>query len=431
MARWLEILFRYDFEIIHRPGKNHQNADTLSRHPCDCEKCQKLNSKISEDCLYIQQINLEIADPINWSKFQNEDKLLKVIIDFKKKNLVPDGQSISHLNSISKVYLLYWDSLELKNDILYKKWESPNLSKIVWQIIVPKSKINDILHEAHNSSSGGHFGINKTLDKIRQRFYWATCKQDVELWCKNCKVCFSKKGPHRKTKAEYQIYNVGSPFERIAIDILGPITKSSSGNRFILVVTDYFTRWPEAIPLPNHRTSTIVEALVCHIICRHALPLEIHSDQAYRSSKHETTEFSPAMLMMGRELRIPLDLLRGSPTDLESLGESETLSDFVSQLKEKMNSIHNITRNKFKTKSNKAKSSFDLKMNMLTFKEKELVWLYFPHRVKGKSPKLQCDWEGPYETENRLNNVVYRIRKILNEKYKIVHVNRLAPYCDQ
>jgi len=59
----------------------------------------------------------------------------------------------------------------------------------------------------HDFPSEGHFGVNKTLEKIRKRFFWANCKKDVEEWCKTCKICISKKGPLGKGKSPLQIYN--------------------------------------------------------------------------------------------------------------------------------------------------------------------------------------------------------------------------------
>lgn len=110
----------------------------------------------------------------------------------------------------------------------------------IFQTIVPQKMIQRVLEEAHDSSSGGHFSVNKTLEKIRKRFYWATCKQDVEHWCESCKICVAKKGPSDKGKS-LQIYNVGVPFERMQMDVLGPLP-ISSGNRYLLVIVDCFTK---------------------------------------------------------------------------------------------------------------------------------------------------------------------------------------------
>lgn len=91
-----------------------------------------------------------------------------------------------------------------------RRLESLNLHSVVFQTIVPREMIPQILGETHDSPSGGHFGVNKTLGKIRQRFYWA-CKGNVVQWCKTCKICVARKGPSDKGKSPFQIYNVGSP----------------------------------------------------------------------------------------------------------------------------------------------------------------------------------------------------------------------------
>ena len=102
----------------------------------------------------------------------------------------------------------------------------------------PTEPVRDKKRGASSSPSGGHFGVNKTLQKIRQRFYWASCKKDVENWCRSCSVCISKKGPSDKGHNQMRIYNVGLPFERVQVDIFGPFPISSLGNRYLLVVTD-------------------------------------------------------------------------------------------------------------------------------------------------------------------------------------------------
>jgi len=145
--------------------------------------------------------------------------------------------------------------------------------------LVPKEKVKLILKEAHDSFSGGHFGVNKTLDRIRKRFYWATCKQDVEDWCRTCTICVAKKGPTEKGKSELQIYNAGMPFERLQMDILGPFPVSTLGNKYLLVVTDCFTKWVEAFPISNFKTNTVARVLVDQVVSRFGVPTEIHTDQ--------------------------------------------------------------------------------------------------------------------------------------------------------
>ncbi|GFV14563.1 retrovirus-related Pol polyprotein from transposon 412 [Trichonephila clavipes] len=119
----------------------------------------------------------------------------------------------------------------------------------------------------------------KTLQKVRECFYWNNVRSDVEKCCRICDPSAARKGLKKRTRGRLQLYNVGAPFERIAFDILGPLPRSSNDNNNILVVMDYFTKWPEAYPIPDQEASTVAEVLVQHWISRFGVPLQLHSDQ--------------------------------------------------------------------------------------------------------------------------------------------------------
>jgi len=74
-------------------------------------------------------------------------------------------------------------------------------------------------------------------------------------------------------------YNVGAPFERIAVDIAGPFPGSDRGNRYLLVTMDYFTKWPDVYAIPNQEASTEADVLVSNFFCCFGVPMELHSDQ--------------------------------------------------------------------------------------------------------------------------------------------------------
>ncbi|GBM61236.1 hypothetical protein AVEN_145414-1 [Araneus ventricosus] len=73
--------------------------------------------------------------------------------------------------------------------------------------------------------------------------------------------------------------NVGAPFERMALDILGPFPVTTKDNWYVLVLIDYFTKWPEAIPIPDQEASTVAEELVRTWISRYGVPMMLHSNQ--------------------------------------------------------------------------------------------------------------------------------------------------------
>src|SRR5215469_6719197 len=88
--------------------------------------------------------------------------------------------------------------------------------------------------------------------------------------------------------------------------------------------------------------------------------------------------------------------------------------------------VHHGVLNKIKLSSDRTKARYDLRPNSAGFKDGDQVWLYNPQRRRGRSPKLQAHWEGPYRVIKRINDVVYRIQK--SSKAKIVHLDRLMKY---
>jgi len=148
---------------------------------------------------------------------------------------------------------------------------------------------------------------------------------------------------------------------------------------------------------------------------------------AYRSARHESTKISPAEMCFGRELKLPIDLLRGSfPQKLES-----EENNYVSRLRKKLNEVHEEVRRQLDLRSQRVKVLYDRKARRLLFETGQKVWLFNPRRIKGKAPKLQSNWEGPYEVVRRLNDIVYSIHKSNRHKNKIVHLDRLAPFYER
>lgn len=123
-----------------------------------------------------------------------------------------------------------------------------------------------------------HFGVKKTLARIRERFFWPACRQSVEEWYRNCEQCQVSKGPGKKHKGPMKQFNVGAPLERVALDILGPLPTSKRGNKYILIVGDYFTKWMEAYPLGDQKAETVADVFVREFVSRFGVPLQLHTD---------------------------------------------------------------------------------------------------------------------------------------------------------
>ena len=96
-----------------------------------------------------------------------------------------------------------------------------------------------------NGAGGGHLGVTKTLKSLKQHFYWIGYQQAAANLIANRTQCIAAEGEVRKSRGQLQQYKPGAPFKRIARDVAGPFPVSNTGNRYILVVMDYFSKWPE------------------------------------------------------------------------------------------------------------------------------------------------------------------------------------------
>ena len=104
------------------------------------------------------------------------------------------------------------------------------------------------------------------------------------------------------------------------------------------------------------------------------------------------------------------------------------IEDYVSELQEKLEEIHQFARVRMRVASDRMKRRYDIGTSRAVFDVGDAVWLYNPKRRKGVSPKLSCDWEGPYLVLKRVNELLYRVRKSANAKPRVVHRNRLWRY---
>ena len=168
-------------------------------------------------------------------------------------------------DEISQVPICYY----IKNGILMRKWRPYDVPAddewaVYHQIVVPKSYRHEILSIAHESPMSGHLGINKTYHKIINHFYWPGLKSDVSKYCKTCHTC-QMVGKPNQTIPKAQLHPIPAfdePFSRILIDCVGPLPRTKSGNEYLLTIMCTSTRFPEAIPLRNIKTKSIVKALI-------------------------------------------------------------------------------------------------------------------------------------------------------------------------
>ncbi|GFY05467.1 hypothetical protein TNCV_218491 [Trichonephila clavipes] len=213
------------------------------------QRLQEIEKKFRVKDPIVRQVtapSISALDP--WSdesvrKDQLADPEIKPITEFKvSSDEKPSWQDIATFHPTTKRYWAPWDSLHLRNGVLYRKWESDDGKTFRWQLILQKTRVSIALKDLHGSPTGGHFGVMKTLQTVRERFYWNNVRSDVEKYFRTCDPCAALKDPRKCTRGRLQLHNVGALFERIAFGILCPLPRSSDGNNIILVVMDYFTK---------------------------------------------------------------------------------------------------------------------------------------------------------------------------------------------
>ena len=99
------------------------------------------------------------------------------------------------------------------------------------------------MNELHAGALEGHLGVDKTVSKIRERFYWPGMYHAVNQWIRTCPSCATRKSGPQRNHGPLKTIKVGYPLQVVAVDILGPLLESPAGNSYILVVGDYFTKW--------------------------------------------------------------------------------------------------------------------------------------------------------------------------------------------
>ena len=168
-----------------------------------------------------------------------------------------------------------------RDGVIYRRWTPPGQdaeARAVEQLVLPRRCREMVLMMAHSVTMSGHLGKNKMAERLRRCFYWPTLFKDVAEYCRaceECQKCSSRRGPKAPL---VPLPVMEEPFQRIAIDIVGPLPRSRLGNKYILMVCDYATRYPKAFTLKSVDAENVAEALVT-MFARVGVPKEILTDQ--------------------------------------------------------------------------------------------------------------------------------------------------------
>ena len=283
---------------------------------------------------------------------------------------------------------------------------------------------------------------------------------------------------------------IDTPFQRVAVDIIGPITpRSKQGNRYILTLVDFATRYPEAKALPSIDTETVAEALL-EIYSRVGFPVEMLSDMgtqftsevmkevsrlisvkqlvttpyhpmcnglcermngtlktilkrlcaeraedwdrylpatlfAYREVPQESIGFSPFEMVYGYPVRGPMDVLKTLWTKEIEDPNIETSYTYVTQLKDRLEETCKIAQEELAKASRRYKKIYDRKAKDRRLVPGQKALLLLPTEHN----KLLMQWRGPFQVLEKVNKHDYRID--VNGKQRLFHINMLKPYIER
>jgi hypothetical protein len=262
LYRIQEAMLNFDFDIIYKKG-SEMPADFLSRNT--------INS---------------LQESLDIRLLQRQDTLTLGIIDFLERGTLPED------HMLRKEVQHYAISCFLENDVLWRRIHRHNYPPKV-AIFAPRSMVSLIIPQFHGTWDSGHDGSLKVKEKILDHFYWPNMDTDITNYIKQCHKCqLRKKGPLSPKTDLMPLPQLTEPNMRVHMDLFGPLKTSEQGKKYILCMTDAFTKYVELVALPNKETITVMTAFFYKWICRYGVPGEIISDQG----KEFVSNFSKELL---------------------------------------------------------------------------------------------------------------------------------------
>ena len=525
LARWWLYLSEFDWEVHYRKGKANGNADALSRlfPPKFNDKMKEvfpaLGDPRSQDLVQSSPVsaeddNSESAPADNVSQnidaaqinaidqvLQNFDfsadllKDLKVLQErnqflFALKQFLLN-ESIPEDQEIKRFVLTYAKHCKLDSQgIILHFVASPSTTKTnnSWKPFLPHSLIDRVISFFHSSPIGGHFDVEHTLRRVQDIVYFTKMRVRISEFVSSCTQCQQSKDPTHPKRPDLNPIKCNKPFEHVIVDCFGPLKTSSSGNQYIVIFQDHFSKLVILQPCADITAETLSEILVTRVISVYGCPVILHSDRGSNFlSQHFThtckrfgitqnfsTAYRPQSQglverfnrTMGSYIRsfvdkrqegwdqlipflsisynsVPHSVTGSSPFSVlfgremflpvhfgyvaDLVDEPSSLLDYKEFLSQNLDFLHSDIRKRTRVFQEKAKASFDSKKSSYSFQVGQQVLLVNHKRSNGFSKKLQPRFVGPYSIID-LDGVNATIT--LSEKSTpfVVHQNDLKPF---
>ena len=464
--RWLDTLAKNNFIVQHREGKAHANADALSR-------AKHYNSEFTykdvhdDENVALQQITIE---PFELSEISENDPLTTVRQWFE----LGKGRRNEWKNK-GRELLKYYDLFELltmRNDKIYLKWKD-EMGCDILRLCVPLEQQTRLITKTHKL---GHIGGRKVAETLAKRYFFPNMIKLSKDCAAACGSCQQKRGKPKEQKQVLKSVLTGERWQRLSIDLVGPMTPSSRGNTYLLTVKDCFSKWLEAFPIADITAKSVADTLEYNIFARYGMPETIHSDQgrqfvsaalkqvydklgiqrtttpaynpksnpverchrdlkacltalameghgdwednlpaallALRSAKHDSTGVSPFYAMYGQEARLPIDIAMGLPETQEEEEETSASDANSRELEKRLRKAFHFVRNNMKRAVQRNEDYYG--KGTKTFKVGQKVWVFTPKLNVAKGSKFSDKWTGPWLISEKLNEVMFIVTPIGN-----------------
>jgi transposase InsO family protein len=384
-----------------------------------------------------------------------------------------------------RTYAAQYDSLVLNNDLLCRRFIGDDGSFSHFQIIMPVSLRSQFIRLLHTTVGSAHLGVKKTLEHVRQRAYWPGWTRDVERVCRQCIICASYQQGKAPRHGKLCVNEASGVWDRLHIDLVGPVPRSRQGSVYLLTVVDAYCRYLIGIPLRDKTALHVAVALVDKVFCVYGFPRAILSDRgtefcnailddvtrllgiqklrttAYRPSANSRAERSHKTLhaLFAKTIAAdakdwedklpavtaaynaayhettglsPFFLMHGrtfrTPVDLmmdvPEEAKAKTYTEYGDQLEETLRSAFCLVNQSLNTTTQRMKQRYDAKVHEKKFAVGDFVWYYCPRRKRGRFHKWSrlCEIHRVDAVKDAVN---YVIRRTPKSKSVVVHVDRL------
>ncbi|KMQ84177.1 reverse ribonuclease integrase, partial [Lasius niger] len=230
LGRWMFELQQHDFDIRYRKGDLNQVADALSRTP----EVNAVARGIS--CRWYRRVLADVrAQPANYPDYD-----------------VRDGHLYRHL----------------LHDLDFR--ETP--AEDQWKRCVPKEQRPDLLRRYHDDPASGHLEVAKTLARIAQGYYWPGMFREISRYVRSCPNCLAHKVSQQRPAGTLHSTPVAAPWQQAALDLIGPLPRSTQGYSWLPTIQDRFSKWMELVPLRRATAENLVRAVTQRLVYRHGCP---------------------------------------------------------------------------------------------------------------------------------------------------------------